>query len=255
MKTKIDKRSKNMNRKKIISTTSKQTQLMAVAIIAASVIVAAMIVSINNNGQNLQKVMAQEVYPSGTSKTETAKTSNEYKTAPAAASSSSTNAAATTVVKAVSPNQSTSKEFWINTVHLDGMTNINAGVKCDTCPQNTPTHPPEKPPVNSTIPTGGGFRITPPNKVGAWDFRSFTFAPDQIVVNQGDKVTLHFIGVQGAHHVITVDGVDTFELMRGQIHTVSFTANNPGTINYSCHVHMPNMVGQILVLPKAAATV
>jgi hypothetical protein len=42
------------------------------------------------------------------------------------------------------------------------MTNINAGLKCDTCPQNTPTHPPEKPPVNSTIPAGGGFRITPP---------------------------------------------------------------------------------------------
>ena len=253
MKTKIDKRSKNMNRKEIISTTSKQTQLMAVAIIAASVVAAAMIVGINNNGQNLQKVMAQQVYPSGTSKTETAKTSNEYKTAPAA--SSSTNAAAVvTAVKVVNPNRSTNKEFWINTVHFDGTTNINAGVKCDTCPQNTPTHPPEKPPVNSTIPTGGGFRITPPNKVGAWDFRSFTFGPDQVVVNQGDKVTLHFIGVQGAHHVITVDGVDTFELMRGQIHTVSFVANNPGTITYSCHVHMPNMVGQILVLPKATTT-
>jgi hypothetical protein len=231
MKTKTNKRSKNMNQKKI--TTSKQKQLVTVAIIAASVVAAAMIVGINNS-QNLQKVMAQEVYPSGKN---------------TAASSSTTTAA----VKAVSPNQSTNKEFWINTVHLDGMTNINAGVKCDTCPQNTPTHPPEKPPVNSTIPTGGGFRITLPNKVGAWDFRSFTFAPDQIVVNQGDKVTLHFIGVQGAHHVITVDEVDTFELMRGQIHTVSFVANNPGTINYSCHVHMPNMVGQILVLPKAAA--
>ena len=131
------------------------------------------------------------------------------------------------------------------------MTNINAGVKCDTCPQNTPIHPPEQPPVNSTIPTGGGFRITEPNKVGAWDFRSFSFSPDQIVVNQGDKVTLHFIGVQGAHHVIDVEGVDTFELMRGQIHTVSFVANNPGTIKYVCHVHLPNMVGQILVLPKA----
>jgi hypothetical protein len=234
-----------MNQKKII--TSKKTQLTAVAIIAASVVAAAMIIDINN-GQNLQKVMAQEVYPSGTSKT-AKETTNEYKTA--AAASSSTNAAAV-AVKAVNPNQSTSKEFWINTVHLDGMTNINAGVKCDTCPQNTPTHPPEKPPVNSTIPTGGGFRITPPNKVGAWDFRSFTFAPDQIVVNQGDKVTLHFIGVQGAHHVIDVQGVDTFELMRGQIHTVSFTANNPGTITYICHVHLPNMVGQILVLPKAA---
>jgi plastocyanin len=244
MKTKIEKRSMNMNRKKI-TTTSKQTQLMAVTIIAASVISAAMIVGINN-GQNLQKVMAQEFYPSGTSSTAT-ETTKEYNTASTA--SSSTNAAA---VKAVNPNQSTNKEFWINTVHLDGMTNINAGVKCDTCPQNTPLHPPEQPPVNSTIPTGGGFRITEPNKVGAWDFRSFTFAPDQIVVNQGDKVTLHFIGVQGAHHVIDVQGVDTFELMRGQIHTVSFTANNPGTITYICHVHLPNMVGQILVLPNAA---
>ena len=233
-----------MNRKKI--TTSKQTQIMAVAIIATSVIAAAMIVGINN-GQNLQKVIAQEVYPPGTSKTTATETSNEYKTA--LATNSGTTASA---VKAVSPNQSTNKEFWINTVHFDGMTNINAGVKCDTCPQNTPLHPPEQPPVNSTIPTGGGFRITEPNKVGAWDFRSFTFAPDQIVVNQGDKVTLHFIGVQGAHHVIDVQGVDTFELMRGQIHTVSFTANNPGTITYICQVHPPNMVGQILVLPKAA---
>jgi plastocyanin len=243
MKTKIDKRSKNMNRKKIITTTSKQTQLIAVAIMAASIVTAAMIIGINNS-QNLQKAMAQEVYPSGRSSTETA---NEYKTT--AAASNTTTAA----VKAVNPNQSTSKEFWINTVHLDGLTNINAGVKCDTCPQNGPLHPAEKPPVNSTIPTGGGFRITDPNKVGAWDFRSFTFGPDQIVVNQGDKVTLHFIGVQGAHHVITVEGVDTFELMRGQIHTVSFVANNPGTITYICHVHLPNMVGQILVLPKAAA--
>ena len=158
----------------------------------------------------------------------------------------------TTAYKMVNPNQSTNKEFWINTVHFDGNTNLNPGVKCDTCPQNTPLHPAEQPPANSTIPVGGGFRITEPNKVGAWDFRSFTFSPDQIVVNQGDKVTLHFIGVQGAHHVVTVQGVDTFELMRGQIHTVSFVANNPGTIAYICHVHLPNMVGQILVLPKAA---
>ena len=165
--------------------------------------------------------------------------------------SSGTTAAATNSIVSVNPNQSTNKEFWINTVHLDGMTNLNAAKFCDTCSQNTPLHPAEKPPVNSTIPTGGGFRITEPNKVGAWDFRSFTFAPDQIVVNQGDKVTLHFVGIQGVHHVITVDGIGSFTLLRGQIHTVSFTANNPGTINYYCHVHMPNMVGQILVLPKS----
>jgi len=236
-----------MNQKKI--TTSKQAQLMAVAVIAASIIVAASMISGINNSQNLQKAMAQEYYPSGTTTT-TTETANEYKTASVGASGNSSS----TTVKTVNPDQTTNKEFWINTVHFDGMTNINAAVKCDTCPQNTPLHPAEQPPVNSTLPTGGGIKVTEPNKAGAWDFRSFTFSPAQIVVNQGDKVTLHFIGVQGAHHVITVDGVDTFELMRGQIHTVSFVANNPGTINYSCHVHMPNMVGQILVLPKAATT-
>jgi Mg2+/citrate symporter len=96
-----------MNQKKYTAT-KKQTQLIAVAIIAASVITAAMIIGINN-GQNIQKAMAQEV-------------------------------------KTVSPNQSINKEFWINTVHLDGMTNTHVGMKCDTCAQNTPTHPAEQPP-------------------------------------------------------------------------------------------------------------
>ena len=151
----------------------------------------------------------------------------------------------------VNPSQTTNKEFWINTVHLDGATSLHAPVANPLSATNTPLHPAEVPPANSTIPTGGGFRIVLPNKVGAWDFRSFTFAPDQIVVNQGDKVTLHFIGVLGVHHIITVDGVGTFALHRGEIHTVSFIANNPGTINFFCSVHLPNMVGQILVLPKS----
>jgi hypothetical protein len=152
----------------------------------------------------------------------------------------------------VNPSQTTNKEFWINTVHLDGATSIHGAIANPNSAQNTPLHPAEIPPANSTIPTGGGFRLVPPNNVGAWDFRSFTFAPDQIVVNQGDKVTLHFIGVLGVHHIITVDGVGTFALHRGEIHTVSFIANNPGTINFFCSVHLPNMAGQILVLPKSA---
>jgi plastocyanin len=151
----------------------------------------------------------------------------------------------------ISPSKSIEKEFWINTMHLDGNTNVKAGTKCDTCPQNTPSHPAEKPPLNSTIPTGGGFKVTGPNKVGAWDFRAFAFSPSQIVVNQGDKVTLHFVGVQGAHHFIKIDGIGDFPLSRGQILTVSFIASNPGTITYICTLHLPNMVGQILVLPES----
>jgi plastocyanin len=215
-----------MNNKKIIKTT-KPSIIIASATIIAIVASATMILGALQS-QTSQNALAQTYGSNGTTAATTANS-----------------------IVSVNPNQSSNKEFWINTVHLDGMTNLNAAKFCDTCSQNTPLHPAEKPPVNSTIPTGGGFRITQPNKVGAWDFRSFTFAPDQIVVNQGDKVTLHFVGVQGVHHVITVDGIGSFTLLRGQIHTVSFTANNPGTINYYCHVHMPNMVGQILVLPKS----
>jgi len=211
---------------------SKQTWLIAVAIMAA---ISASSVVTGISSQSLQKTFAENNSATNTS---------------SASASPATNGA--TAFKTVTPNQSTNKEFWIDTVHIDGNTNVHPGVKCDTCPQNTPLHPAEQPPVNSTIPMGGGFRITEPNTVGAWDFRSFTFSPDQIVVNQGDKVTLHFIGVQGAHHMVTVEGVDTFQLMRGQIHTVSFVADKPGSITYICHVHLPNMVGQILVLPKAS---
>jgi plastocyanin len=214
-----------MNNKKV---SSKHTWLIASTVVAA---ILATVVLTQISEQTLQKTFAEN-YSSKTTTTMPS-TSN------------------VTTFKTIVPNQTTNKEFWINTVHFDGLTNINAGVKCDTCPQNTPLHPAEQPPVNSTIPTGGGFKITEPNKAGAWDFRSFAFAPAQIVVNQGDKVTLHFIGVQGAHHVITVDGIGTFELKRGQINTVSFIANNPGIINYVCHVHAPNMVGQIIVLPKS----
>ena len=211
---------------------SRQTWLIAVALMAA---ISASSVVTGISSQALQKTFAEN---------------SSATNASSASASPTTNAA--TAFKTVTPNQSTTKEFWIDTVHIDGNTNVHPGVKCDTCPQNTPLHPAEQPPVNSTIPMGGGFRITEPNTVGAWDFRSFTFSPDQIVVNQGDKVTLHFIGVQGAHHMVTVEGVDTFQLMRGQIHTVSFVADKPGSITYICHVHLPNMVGQILVLPKAS---
>ena len=58
--------------------------------------------------------------------------------------------------------------------------------------------------------------------------------------------------VQGPHHVITVEGVGTFPLDREHIHTVSFIADKPGSITYWCSIHVPNMVGQILVLPKPA---
>ena len=143
------------------------------------------------------------------------------------------------------PNQSTNKEFWIKTVHLDGFANLKG------IPAGPDPAPPEKFP-KSTIPAGGGVKLTPPDKTGAWKFRVFTFEPSQIVVNQGDKVILHFADVQGAHYTIAVDGVGSFPISRGQIHTVSFTADKVGIINYWSPDHMPSVVGQIVVLPRTA---
>jgi plastocyanin len=154
-------------------------------------------------------------------------------------------AAAANSTIASNPNQSTNKEFWIKTVHLDGFANLKG------IPTGPDPAPPEKFP-NSTIPAGGGVKLTPPDKTGAWKFRVFTFEPSQIVVNQGDKVTLHFADVQGAHYTIAVDGVGSFPISRGQIHTVSFTADKVGIINYWSPDHMPSTVGQIVVLPRTA---
>ena len=158
------------------------------------------------------------------------------------AKSNATTTATNTVV-ASNPTQSANKEFWIKTVHLDGFANLKG------IPTGPDPAPPEKFP-NSTIPAGGGIKLTPPDKTGAWKFRVFTFEPSQIVVNQGDKVTLHFADVQGAHYTIAVDGVGSFPISRGQIHTVSFTADKVGIINYSSPDHMPSTVGQIVVLPR-----
>jgi hypothetical protein len=144
----------------------------------------------------------------------------------------------TNIIKATT---SANLTFWINTVLLDGNANINGDPRL--------VYPPEKFP-SSALPAGGGFVLRPPDKIGAWSIRSFSFDPSMIVVHQGDRVTLHFVGIQGAHHLITANGNETFPLDRGQIHTVTFIANQTGTINYYCHMHMPNMFGQILVLPR-----
>ncbi|MEO9320907.1 MAG: hypothetical protein ABI361_09555 [Nitrososphaera sp.] len=159
------------------------------------------------------------------------------------AANTSTNNLAPAAASNTSGWSTTNRTFWIDTIHLDGSANIYGDSK----------HPPEPFPVNATYPSGGGFVLTAPDKTGAWNFRSFTFSTSQIVVYQGDKVTLNFVGVQGPSHYIEVQGIASFALTRGQIHTVTFTADKVGTINYFCHVHMPNMRGEIVVLPRPAA--
>jgi plastocyanin len=132
------------------------------------------------------------------------------------------------------------KTFYIATVHLDGITS------------NYPAsdHPAEPYP-NSTLPSGGGFVLKKIDDKGGWKIRQFMFAPSQIVVNQGDQVTLNFVDVQGPEHMITVDGIaPEFDIHRGQMKTITFTADKVGTIDFWCSMHEPNMRGEIVVLPR-----
>lgn len=142
---------------------------------------------------------------------------------------------------APSVTAATQKTFYINTVHLDGITSTNG----------TKDHPPEPFPT-TTLPSGGGYVLKKLDDAGNWKVRAFAFDPSQIVVHEGDNITLNILDVQGDHHVITVEGQgDAFTLHRGELKTMTFTANKAGVIHYFCSIHQPTMQGEILVLPKA----
>jgi plastocyanin len=130
--------------------------------------------------------------------------------------------------------------FYIATVHLDG----NANVKGDAA------HPPEAFP-SVGMPEGGGLLLSEPDAGGDWRIRSFAFHPAQIIVHQGEQVTLNFVGVQGPSHEIAIEGQDAIiELKRGEIRSVTLQAGEPGTIHFASLGRQPSMQGQILVLPK-----
>lgn len=133
-----------------------------------------------------------------------------------------------------------SKEFYISTVHLDGNTALTAGAD----------HPAEPFPA-STVPAGGGMILSKPSDAGNWRMRVFTFHPAQLVVRQGDEVTLHFVGVQGVAHKIKVDGVaEELAIKRGEMKSVTVKADKPGTIAYVSTERQPSMRGEIVVLAK-----
>ena len=132
------------------------------------------------------------------------------------------------------------KTFYIATVHLDGITSTN----------KTADHPAEPYPT-SELPSGGGFVIKKIDDKGGWKVRQFMFAPSQVIIHQGDQVTLNFVDVQGPEHMITVDGIaPEFDIHRGEMKTITFTADKVGTISFWCSMHQPNMRGEIVVLPR-----
>ena len=99
-----NRRKKKVPKMNLKQNNSKRTKLIAVVIVA--VIASTMMIGFIS--QNLHNAMALANQP----------TSKNTQPSPVSINASST--------KVINPSKSTDKEFWINTVHLDGMTNIHA---------------------------------------------------------------------------------------------------------------------------------
>ena len=102
------------------------------------------------------------------------------------------------------------------------------------------------------LPSGGGYVLSQPDqKTSRWEVSAYVWQPAQIIVYQGDEVTLEFVGINGAIHPTTISAFSqAFSLKRGEAHRVTFIADKVGSFGVVCSTHRPSMVGEIVVLPK-----
>jgi plastocyanin len=102
----------------------------------------------------------------------------------------------------------------------------------------------------AALPEGKGYELKAPDDKGRWEISAYRWDPSQIIVNQGDEVTLEIIGVNGAEHPAVIDGYDiSFTVKRGELTTVTFTADKAGVFRLICGTHQPSMVAELIVLP------
>lgn len=101
------------------------------------------------------------------------------------------------------------------------------------------------------LPEGGGYVLKKPNDEGRWEVAVYLFEPRQIFVDEGDEVTLEFVGINGKSHPTTIEAYgQSFELKRGHVHKVTFIADKPGRHSIVCSTHLPTMVSELIVAPK-----
>jgi plastocyanin len=107
----------------------------------------------------------------------------------------------------------------------------------------------QEPFPTAALPAGKGYALKQPDASGRWEVSTYRWEPSQIVVNQGDEVTLEILGVNGAEHPSMLDGYDlNFTVKRGELTTVKFTADKAGVFRFRCGVHEPSMTGELIVL-------
>ena len=92
---------------------------------------------------------------------------------------------------------------------------------------------------------------SPIRRQARWEVSAYVWQPAQIIVYQGDEVTLEFVGINGAMHPTTIEALGrSFTLRRGEAHRLTFIADKIGSFGVVCSTHRPSMTGEVVVLPK-----
>ena len=103
------------------------------------------------------------------------------------------------------------------------------------------------------LPEGGGYALKEPNEDGDWVVETYVWLPGEVTVREGDEVNLQILGVNGSLHTAFIEGYDEqFEVTRGALTEVAFTADQPGVFRIVCTIHQPSMTGRLIVLPAEA---
>ncbi len=102
---------------------------------------------------------------------------------------------------------------------------------------------------HDALPSGGGYVLKKPDEKGRWEVSTYRWDPGTIVVNEGDRVTLEIIGINGADHPFTIEGYWISDVVRrGQITRVTFVADKPGIFKIICRKHAPSMQADLVVM-------
>jgi len=101
----------------------------------------------------------------------------------------------------------------------------------------------------AALPQGGGYILKKPDASGRWEVSTYRWMPSQVFVNQGDEVTLEYVGINGAEHPGVIEGYNiAFKVKRGEVTTVTFKADKAGVFRILCDAHHPSMHGELIVL-------
>lgn len=97
----------------------------------------------------------------------------------------------------------------------------------------------------------GGYALTEPDDKNEWYARAYQWSPGTVFAYQGERVRLEFFGINGDVHPTVITGYDlSFDVRRGEITRVDFTADKPGIFEIMAPGRMPSMSAQLVVLPR-----